>query len=703
MSNIGIFIYGTKNGLKPIFSTPNLSNNDKELIEVRAGASDESVVGENCYSISFTTNGKIFTKYKIIRDGQRSMEVGFLAISLFVPFDEKAGGNVIISILEKLMDGYCQYAPDNLLGSIKEDFGFVQECLNSNKDSFRIDNSIRSVWNSGVKEAAYIFYDATYLEKYFEDVFQEEYKLYRQVLLIDEKQKDTNNVLLVIKHTDDISEKIDIVNPKYTIIINPSNGVQIEPNLYNKKIKKKQQANISISKQYYESEYFSGTYQELLVAHPEVFVIDDSAEPRKLIITPPTLLPKERTIDLKISSDGKELPIDQKITIKFKDVEFSPWKTVSGNRKIIFSGDEIGKQWIVEVEAGNNYLPKKLHLRLTEDKGFWSIELQKKKEVEHVDGGKNQLGHLYDKRIDSLNQLSNHGENKKKVSKPWWKKTNFLITVVVSVFILSISGFLLSSKLTKGVNTVLSTLGFKEVQKSETAPKLLEIELNLNEIENYCNGMDLNIDTLSQYDFTIKADLPNDSLCIKVSNSIRLRNAINGIVKDSIESVLKINDLSTPQLKLLKLILKMDNFNEFKSISRRDSLSLNSISKILEKKIEKKNTEKDEIKIPQRLNQPVTNPKLENKEALSSNHSQATNSQQIKKEANYTFPIFMKIVSAITTRGDIENKFDKNKLTQNQAELLSKINNNLSRFKSIRNKSGLKPGQLNDSIIKISK
>lgn len=556
MSKIGFVIHGTKGGCNDLYATANLNHNDKSSIsDVRAGSSDESAVGETCYAISFTENAKIFTKYRIVRDCIRDgKDVGFLGFYLIVPLDMFAEGKSIKFLLDSVMESYFQqYAPDNNLKALNENFDFVQKLLDKNEGLFSKKNNLQKSWMSASKELAYIFYDSTLIDMYFEDIYHEEYKNYRQVLLIDKIKKNTNNVLLVIRNTANISDKIDIINPTYIINIIASNSIQIDPNLQNKQVKINDKVKIDFRKKHYDSKLFEGTYKELVASQPEIFMVDDLSIPKKLIITPPKLEPIIKVIKLEIGDNNlyKDNLISKKCQLSGYSGEE---KEIQDDFSIRFEGEEIGKQWELIIDGGSAFNVKKETIIPENILITKKIDLEKKKSVPDPSVG------------DNATRGVKHNHPK------WWRNKNVFLLLTISIFLLLIG---LSYYFRNGISQIFD---------DPTGPIIIETPLPVADsvIEKYCKGMDLNLDTLAYYQENMKKD---SQISTKLMSARRVRKVINDCNIDSLNAISKIPGLSKDQNKLIKLLINNERFS--REIDSKYDLSLDSISKIIKEMIAK--------------------------------------------------------------------------------------------------------------------
>ena len=241
-----IVISGTKGGWK-YFTDKKPSG----LFDIGAGAGIRALT-QQAYAINYKDKNCIFTKYRIIKDVRGDKRVGFVAFSLFLPFDKKLPGKTIKNVLDKVENEYCQkYIPDGRnLEDVRENFSFLDSISSEyDKDIRSNPSAVSDDMQSGLTDAAFVYYPYVYkdiqtqketkleLEDIFDAPFQEEYTPYRQILFISNDLKDKDeNPLVALHHSDnDFTGRIDLKNEYYYLNnYNHSKGVKISAYYNNK-------------------------------------------------------------------------------------------------------------------------------------------------------------------------------------------------------------------------------------------------------------------------------------------------------------------------------------------------------------------------------------------------------------------------------------------------------------------------------------
>jgi hypothetical protein len=214
-----IVVHGTKGGYCILYATPNMPS---VANDIRTGANNENILGQSIYSIAFTTEGYVFTKYCVVRDTPRNYATGTVAFSLFLPVGEKLPGKDIREILDRLLQYYSEkYIKDNNINCgeaskiIREDWSFVNDILREYASKPKYDDE---KLQSGATVAAFVYYNnEDELQRYFDAPFQEEYCDYKQVFFVSKKLKDRpENPLNALRHSEtDLTGKIDLNNKYY--------------------------------------------------------------------------------------------------------------------------------------------------------------------------------------------------------------------------------------------------------------------------------------------------------------------------------------------------------------------------------------------------------------------------------------------------------------------------------------------------------
>lgn len=354
-----IFIQGRKDGYNVLYPNPTPKEFYQFAYDIQRidAQNDVRLYGQSFYSLAFTINGVIFSKYIIGYDDQRS-NLGYIGISVFMPVQKKITGVDIKNLLDDLVNIYYKnYCPDFNIRNKQEDWILFNSLVESY--NIKLKNNIDSEnIISGTTDAAYVYFnDTKKIENYFDAPYQEEYQPYRQILFINkELEGKPENPLNALRNSGiDLTGRIDLENPKYKLIfnLNAGNGVRITVKANgttisnNNKFRRKNELEISWTKQYYKTEIQRGKCFELA----DKFIIIDK-EAGTVTIKEIELLPEEKTITFEIKDSFGNLINDAEILIsnsldnKFKSQE---WKKFNS---AYFKDEDLGKSWTVTARKG---------------------------------------------------------------------------------------------------------------------------------------------------------------------------------------------------------------------------------------------------------------------------------------------------------------------------------------------------------------
>jgi hypothetical protein len=346
-----IVIHGTKGGWQVLF--PAMAPAGFAVSDVRPITSREEPIGQSAYSIAFENGGCVFTKYKIIRDMQRSMATGNIAVSLFVEADKKLDGVYIKELLDKIMLLCCpekkivDFIPQNEINNV----------LNTYQTLLKLAADIE-YFTSQKGESAYLYYNSDgNLLQYFDNFDQSAFAKYKQVYLIDTSlDKKPESPLNALRHdvnanlTND--SRIDI-SPKYTLF----KYTQLEKlkvdikidgySLTKNYIRSKNVLMLDYHQDYRKPQHFSGTWNEL--KNKDCIEVDDTN--KTVTIKPIVLQDDKKSVTITVTdSSNNQIPNAQIFC------QNPNGKHKEGN-KLEFIGDEIGEQWKITVSK-DGYEPK---------------------------------------------------------------------------------------------------------------------------------------------------------------------------------------------------------------------------------------------------------------------------------------------------------------------------------------------------------
>jgi regulator of replication initiation timing len=195
-----IAIHGTNNGYDTITPEPVAG-----LFDARPDSGKVAPRGQRAYSIHFSEDNVIFSKYKIVRDALGESRIGNVAFSLIIPNSKKLKGADVKSLLDRVDKEFSdKYIQSNNLGAVRNDWAFIEEIKKEYEPKLK-NNPIVEKPPKGDGDAAFVYYSTDEdLEKYFERPYQNAYRLYRQVFFVDRELKNKDeNPLNALWHSED--------------------------------------------------------------------------------------------------------------------------------------------------------------------------------------------------------------------------------------------------------------------------------------------------------------------------------------------------------------------------------------------------------------------------------------------------------------------------------------------------------------------
>lgn len=367
MQKLGYIISGTCGGFNEDFIRySNGVEKDKiSLADIRNN-DDKNTKGKQCYAVSLQSAYNVISKIEIIKDGFRSKSTGFVSFNLIIPSGFYIDEESIISILDEGLGIYTdEFVKDNVL----ED-----ERLASNFDK-EIEQLLSKVnliprenykWEIGKKNAAYLFVPSDKISEYFkyENIFQEDYKDFREIYFIDPSEKgNPSTILNALKHdpNGDLTGLIgDLDNPDYSIVLEIEEGTTFNDNDITEEVKIKLNDNTSFKfiKNYYKTEKpnYSGKWKELLEKYPNV-VFKSQELPNTIVIKSPEFEPEVKEIKLIFKCNGKEVApqvLDYNIFSDDKQNTRIHDKKIH-DKKIKLKGEDFAKNWEIKIASNKTY------------------------------------------------------------------------------------------------------------------------------------------------------------------------------------------------------------------------------------------------------------------------------------------------------------------------------------------------------------
>lgn len=348
-----ISIHGTKGGYH-IFTDEQLT----DLFDARPDTSRAAAIGEQAYSIHFSKQNCIFSKYKIIRDVIGDKRTGNIAFSIVISRNKKLSGNDIRQLLDQLANEYInRYIVDDNLDNKRENWDFVNDAIRNYESRIEVyypdDLKNNEV---ALAEAAFLYYSTIdELENFLDSPYQDEYNEYKQVFFVNkELEGKPENPLNALRHNpaSNLTGKIDLENPKYKLLFNESakGGIKIEVyvnggrRLNKDRIRRKDELEIKYSKLYFKTIQIK---DKLFAISREYIEVNDVA--RTVSVKEVNLEPETKSIIFEIKDSSGKLISDAEITYKRNNQEE---RKVFGN-EIRFSAEDIKMQWTITAKKGD--------------------------------------------------------------------------------------------------------------------------------------------------------------------------------------------------------------------------------------------------------------------------------------------------------------------------------------------------------------
>jgi hypothetical protein len=364
---IEVSISAVKGGFRELYRTTNLPQSVAR--EIRHDSGSGFSIGQEAFSILYVTSGVVFSKCRIVTDGMGGRRVGNVNISVFIPITHSLSGANVVELLNKLLDTYCRnYAPDNNLENIFEDWTFVSVLINQYESRLMElpEDDIESCQQSS-GEAAFIYYyehddeqqKHFSLQKYFDAPYQNEYSSYKQVFFVEQRfENKLESPLSALRHNPNanLTGKIDLDNPPYKLKDFNGQGkggikIEIWANDHIRSnqsvIKRKDTVRIKYSKnEFYFPIEETGKITDSKISQYLSIVGENKITVKNDVI----LTPVVRQILLEVKDRQGNPVSDAKITCQN---EFSKATKPATLNEIRFEGEEIKASWTVSAQKGD--------------------------------------------------------------------------------------------------------------------------------------------------------------------------------------------------------------------------------------------------------------------------------------------------------------------------------------------------------------
>lgn len=346
-----IFVQGRKYGFNVIYPLPTPAEfydfaKDNQSINAQ---NQSYFYGKCLFSIAFAKGGRIYTKYVLGYDVQRS-NLGNISFSIFISDDKILPGDKVIEVLDTLSDKYFKtYAPDFFIKETQENWPSLVESVDKynalikSRDRYDIERL-----EMGNQDAAYIYYDSIgQLRAYFDDPYQSVYSPYSQIFFVDKSLKGKNeNPLNALKHgvSSELTGKIDLDNKRYRLVLRDDFRVNVSkvssgtktPLSSNSHFFKKDELHIEWIKPFCTSAEQKG-YMDSLDKYLE---IDD--ENRTVTIKPVKLYPITKDIQPQFLLRGEPVEMEQ-----FSCQNNKGDSITLEDGKLHFEGEQVMQMWTI--------------------------------------------------------------------------------------------------------------------------------------------------------------------------------------------------------------------------------------------------------------------------------------------------------------------------------------------------------------------
>ena len=379
-----IFIQGRKRGYSVLypFPTPDEFYNFAMDVQSINAQNQAYYYGKSLYSIAFTRGGRIFSKYVLGYDVQRS-NLGNISFSIFIPDGKFLRGTDVVDLLDTLSTTYFNtYAPNFSIPDCQENWGLFTEIANRydakliNVDRLDIEHLER-----GAQDAAFIYYATPQaLAEFFENPYQSAYSSYSQVFLISEQfLGKAENPVTAFKHNPsaNLTSEIDLSNRRYRIILKDAAFAKVTllyadgrktPLFSNDHFHKKDVLKITWSKKYYDSAEITGDFDKV----KQYLEVD---EVRKTVSVKP--------VNLKINK--KDLQPQFVLRGKLVDVDVTckngRGKSITPQNGVFhFEGEEVFQDWTFSVKK-TPYITHTQIIRPESSPEVFEIKLNEQKRI----------------------------------------------------------------------------------------------------------------------------------------------------------------------------------------------------------------------------------------------------------------------------------------------------------------------------------
>ena len=223
-----LLVQATKGGWRILYKTENFPFSFASDLRRQDANNNRNTVGQIAYSMAYSENGCIFSKYICIWDEERRA-IGNISFSVYISGKFKMYGHQIKNLLDALSAEYDQkYMVEGYVLNNQEAGTFFNEIFKRYKISFQPSTVVTGfAFGKNANDAAFIYYnDDRHLSEYLESPYQKKFTDYKQVFFVEfSLENKLENPLNVLRHNPqaNLTGFKPILNPSYNIPLKPTN------------------------------------------------------------------------------------------------------------------------------------------------------------------------------------------------------------------------------------------------------------------------------------------------------------------------------------------------------------------------------------------------------------------------------------------------------------------------------------------------
>jgi hypothetical protein len=223
-----LLVQATKGGWRILYKTENFPFSFASDLRRQDANNNRNTVGQIAYSMAYSENGCIFSKYICIWDEERRA-IGNISFSVYISGKFKMYGHQIKNLLDALSAEYDQkYMVEGYVLNNQEAGTFFNKIFKRYKISFQPSTVVTGfAFGKNANDAAFIYYnDDRHLSEYLESPYQKKFTDYKQVFFVEfSLENKLENPLNVLRHNPqaNLTGFKPILNPSYNIPLKPTN------------------------------------------------------------------------------------------------------------------------------------------------------------------------------------------------------------------------------------------------------------------------------------------------------------------------------------------------------------------------------------------------------------------------------------------------------------------------------------------------